>query len=179
MPSEQWADLHFWVPSITVLYKLKITGYKFPLTRQFFCANIYCTAREERTGIAKCIFIDVEEITVKIQLCQWPLKHYIGKESIIYVTLPFVIWKNNCIYFCPPLLMNCEMQILAGFAGSLYNIHSSLLGEKSMVFLKLKAFYFLAMQFWTVIQTIPKVKRTEKNYQQLAFLCFQWRTVWT
>lgn len=70
------------------------------------------------------------------------------------------------------------MQILAGFADSLCNICSFFLEEKFMVFLKLKAFYFLAMQFWTVIQTIPKVKRTEKKYQPLASLCLQWRTVW-
>lgn len=58
------------LPSVTVLYKLKMNGCKFPLTRQLFCANVGCTAREERTGIAKCIFFDVEEITIKVQLCQ-------------------------------------------------------------------------------------------------------------
>lgn len=54
--------------------------------------------------------------------------------------------------------MDCKIQMSAEFAVLLCNFCSFLLGEKYMVFLKLKAFYFLAMQFWTVIQTIPKVK---------------------
>lgn len=67
--------------------------------------------------------------------------------SIIYVILPCVIKKKKkSMYFSPPLLMGCKIQTLAGFV-LLCNLCSFLTGEKFMVFLKLKAFYFLAMQF--------------------------------
>jgi len=52
---------------------------------------LHCQSGEDRTDIANYIFIDIDEITAKVQLCQRHLKHYIKKQSIIYVILSCVI----------------------------------------------------------------------------------------